>query len=85
MQPDGLLRFLDGTVKIALTHLAALLVGDGIEGNQLGIVVLVAVLLFQTTVDKRLRTIKIRIISGIERMPPTALGSVILRRTRAKK
>ena len=85
MQLDGLLRFLDGPVEISLTQRAALLVAHRVEGNQLGIVVLVAVFLLQTAVDKGLRTIKISVVSGIERVPPTALCGIVLRRTRSRK
>ena len=81
VQLDGLLRLLDGTVELTFAYLAALLVGNGIEGNQLGEVVLVAVLLLQTALNKCLRAVEIRVVSSIERVPPTALGSVVLRTT----
>ena len=79
VQLDGLLRLLDGTVELTFAYLAALLVGNGIEGNQLGEVVLVAVLLLQTALNKCLRAVEIRVVASIERVPPTALGSVVLR------
>ena len=45
---DDLLRLLDGSVEMTLSQSAAVLVGNRIKGNQLGTVVLVAVLLLQT-------------------------------------
>ena len=51
---DGLLHFFDGTVELAFANLAALLIADRVEGQQFGVVVLVALFLFQRTVDEGL-------------------------------
>jgi hypothetical protein len=81
MELDGLLGFLDGPVVLTFTDLTAVLVADGIEGQQLGIVVLVALLLLQVTVDEGLLTIEISVVSCVECMPPTRLRIVLLSRT----
>ena len=81
VQFDGLLRLLYGAVEVALAQLAALLVSHHIQRNHLREVVLVAVLLLQTAVDERLRTIEIGIIARVERMPPATACRILLRRT----
>ena len=85
VQLDGLLGFLDGTVKVALSQLATLLVGNSIEGNHLCTVVFVAILLFNTTVDEGLRAVIIGIISGMERVPEASLCRIVLRRASTEK
>ena len=80
MQLDGLLRFLDGAVKVGLAELAAVLVTDGIERKRLGEVVMMPVLFLQRAVDISYRTVVIDVVPGGERMPPPARGSVLLRR-----
>ena len=47
MLVDGFLALLYGTVKLALAQLAAVLIAHGVEGNLLGVIVLVAILLFE--------------------------------------
>ena len=78
VQLDGLLGLLYGTVEVALTHLAALFVGYGVERQYLRAVVLMARLLLDATVDKRLRTIIIGIVASIEGVPPACLRGIIL-------
>ena len=63
-----------------LAKAAAVLVADGVEGDHLRVVVLVALLFLKRTVDIRHRTVIISIVTGSERMPPTALRGVLLRR-----
>ena len=79
MELDGLLAFLDGTVEVRLSQLTAALVANRIERDDLRVVVLVALLLFQRTVDIGQRAIIIGIVARSERMPPTGLGGVFLR------
>ena len=73
MQLDGLLTFLDGLLVVSLADLLRLLVANGVEGNDLGEVILVAVFLFQRGVDVGKSAVVVSIISSIERVPPTAL------------
>ena len=70
MLVDGFLAFLDGTVVLSLTDVAALLVADHIERDELRIIVLVALLFLEVSLDKGLRAIKISIVAGIEGVPP---------------
>ena len=51
---DGFLAFLDGTVILPLANVPALFVANRIEGNQFGIVVLVAFLFLEVSFDKGL-------------------------------
>ena len=81
VQLNRLLTFLYCLVEVALAHLAALLVAHRVERYQLGEVVAVAVFLLQRTVYIRQRAVIIRVITGIERVPPTAVGSVLVGRT----
>ena len=81
VQLNSLLTFLDSLLEVALAQLLRLLVADSIKGNQLRKVILVAVFLLQRAVDIGQRTIIVSIITGIERVPPSALRSVLLRRT----
>ena len=61
---DGFLGLLDGTVEVALAQVAALLVAYGVQRNQLGVVVLVALLLLQISVDEGLRTVEVGVVFG---------------------
>ena len=81
MLVDGFLAFQDSCLVIALAKFATVLVGYGIERDHLSEVVLVAILLFQTSIDICQSTIIIGIITGIERMPPPAPRSILLRGT----
>ena len=81
MQLNGLLTFLDGFLVVSLANLLRLLVANGVEGNDFGEVILVAVFLFQRGVDVGKSAVVVSIISSIERVPPTALRSILLRRT----
>ena len=85
MELDGLLGFLDGTVVVALSQLAALLVGDRVEGNQFRTVVLVAVLFLYVAVDEGLRTVIIGVVARVERLPEAALCRVVLGGTGTEK
>ena len=78
---DRFLALLDGTVILAFADFAALLVTHHVEGDYLGIVVLIALLFFQIAVDESLITIKIGIIARIERVPPASAGCILLGRT----
>ena len=80
---DSLLRFLYGARKIALAQVATLFVAYGIEWNQFRVVVLVAVFLLDSTVNKGLLTIEIGVVTGIERMPPSGLWRILLGRARS--
>ena len=51
---DGFLAFLDGTVELPLTYIPALFVANRIEGNQFGVVVLIAFLFLEVSLDKGL-------------------------------
>ena len=81
MQFDSLLTFLDGFVEVALSDFLALLVSNRIEGDDFGEVVPIAVLFFQRAVDIRQSAVIIRVITGIERVPPTTVGGVLVCRT----
>ena len=78
---DDFLALLDGLVEVAAAELPALLVADSVEGNDLGEVVLVAVLLLYGAVDVGELAVIEGVVFGFERMPRTALRSILLRRT----
>ena len=78
---NGFLAFFDGTVVVTLTYFTATLVGNGVEWNLLGIVVLVACFFLQRGINIGECTIIIGIVSGVEGMPPSALRRILLRRT----
>ena len=80
---DGFLRFLYGARKIALAKVATLFVAYSIEWNQFREVVLVAVFLLDSTVNKGLLTIEVGVVTGVERMPPSGLWRVLLGRARS--
>ena len=80
---DGFLRFLDGTRKVTLAKVATLFVAYGIEWNQFRVVVLVAVFLLDSTVNKSLLTIEVGVVTGVERMPPSGLWRILLGRARS--
>ena len=80
MLVNGFLAFFDGTVVVAFTYFAATLVGNGVEWNLLGIVVLVASFFLQRGINIGEGTIIIGIVSGVEGMPPSALRRILLRR-----
>ena len=80
---DSLLRLLYGARKIALAQVATLFVAYGIERNQFRVVVLVAVLLLNGTVNKGLLTIEVGVVTGVERMPPSGLWRILLGRARS--
>ena len=81
VQFDGFLTLLDGPVEIGLAQFAAALVAYGVEGNEFGEVVLIAVFFLQRTVDVGQRTVVVGIVTGIEGVPPTGLGGILLRGT----
>ena len=81
---DGFLRLLYRPVVVALAQFAAAFVAHRIEREHLREVVLVAFLLFQTSVDVGQFAIIIGIIACIERPPPTGLGGVLLGRAATK-
>ena len=76
---DGLFRLFDGTVKIGLSNFAGSLVADHREGYHLGKIVLIATFLLLGAVDKGETAVIISVITGVERMPPTAAGGVLFR------
>ena len=80
VQLDGFLAFLYSSVEIALSDFAARLVAHGVERNNLGEVVLVAVLLLKRAVDIGERAVIISIVTGLEGVPQPCLGRVFLRR-----
>ena len=69
MAMDGFLHLFDRSLIVRLAYLATGLIANGIEWYQFGVVILVALLLFQIAVDKGLMTIIIGIIAGIECVP----------------
>ena len=77
MLTDSLLHLLDTTVELSLAQVFAALVGNRVEGYQLRMVVMIAVLLLQTSLYESLRTVEIGVIAGIERVPPS-IGCCIL-------
>ena len=79
---DGLLTLLDGPVEVGRAQVFRVFVAHRVEGEHLGEVVLVALLLGQRAVDIGQRTIIIGIITGGERMPPASLRRILLGRTR---
>ena len=81
MQLDGFLRFLDGSVEIALADFFRVLVADGVERNQLGEVVLVALFFLQGSVDIGQVAVVVDVVACRERMPPARLRCVLLRGT----
>ena len=84
MLVDGFLAFLDSTVEVGFTQIAAVPVAYGIERNLLRKVVPVAFFLLQRPVDISHGTIIIGIVSGIKGMPPPALRRILLRRASRK-
>ena len=83
MALDGFLGFLNGGVELTLAQLHAALVAYGVERDDFGEVVFIPLLLGKRTVNICLGTVEISVVTGIESMPPTALGGVFLRRTSA--
>ena len=77
---DGFLHLLHSAVEVAASQRAALLVGHGKQRQLAGIVVLVAPLLLQRSVDEGQLTIIISIIFSRKRLPEAALRSVLLHR-----
>ncbi len=75
---DGLLRLENGLVEIGLAQLLAILVAHRIEGDNLGVVVLVACLFLQGTLDVGLLAIKIGIVTGMKRVPPPGSSCILL-------
>ena len=80
VQLDGFLHLLDGTVVVALARLAALLVAHGIEGQLLRVVVLVALLLLQVSVDEGQATVIVGVVFGSKRLPEATLRRILMRR-----
>mgnify|MGYP003523790771 FL=1 len=78
---DSFLTFRDGPVEVAFTYLAAALVAYCVERDDFGIVVLVVLFFIQRTFDVGQCTIVIGVVARSERVPPTALGGVLLRGT----
>ena len=82
VQFDGFLAFLNGSVEVAAPEALAVFVAYGIEWYDFGVVVLVAVLLLERTVDIGEGSVVIGVVFGSERLPKTALRRVLLRRAR---
>ena len=80
MQLYHLLAFLYSPVVVALSQFPAAFVSHGVNGQQFGKVILVAVFLFERGVDIGKRAVVIRVVSCIERMPPSGGRRVLLRR-----
>ena len=85
VQLDGLLAFLDSPVEVALAQLLAAFVGHGVERNDVGEVVLVAVLLLQGPVDVGLRAVVVGVVFRVERVPPAAAGGILGCRAREEQ
>ena len=81
VKTDCLLAFLYGAVEIGSPEVAAVSVPDGIKRQHLCEIILVAGFFLKRAVDVCQRTIIISIITGVERMPPTALRRILLGRT----
>ena len=73
------LGFLYGTVEISLAQFLARLVAHDIQGNHFREIVLVAILLLQTSVYVSLRAVEIGVVSCMESVPPARLRGVFLR------
>ena len=68
------------TLKVALAQLLAVLVADGVEGYQFGIVVAVALFLFERAVYVCHRTVVVGVVARVEGMPEPRRRGVLLRR-----
>ena len=77
MLVDGFLAFQDGSVEVGFSYFFAILVADRIQGDDLRIVVLVACLLFQGTIDVSKRSVVVCVVVRIQGMPPSRLGGVL--------
>ena len=75
---DGFLTLLDSAVVVALADLATVFVSYGVEGDDLGKVILVPVLFLHGGIDIGLRTVEISVITGIEGMPPPRLCGILV-------
>ena len=69
VQLDGLLHLFHGQAELSFAYVAALLVANGVEGNHLGVVVLVALLFLQRAFDESLRAVEVGVVAGGERLP----------------
>ena len=81
MQLYGFLAFFYCTVEISRSQFTATLIANGIKGNHFGEIVLIAFFLLKRTVNVCKSSVIISIITCVERVPPTALCSVLLGRT----
>ena len=75
---DGLLTLLNGSVEIAGTELLTLFVANRIEGDNLRVIVLVAVFLLQRPVDIGECAVVVGVVPCGERLPETASRRVLL-------
>ena len=81
VQLDGLLALLYGLLVVALSYFLRGFVRDGVEGYHFREVVLVAIFLLQRGINIGQGSVVVSIVAGVERVPPTALRSILLRRT----
>ena len=78
---NGLLHLFDGALVVRLAYSATRLIANGVKRNQFGVVIFVALLFFEITIDKGHVSIIIGIIAGVESVPEARLGCVFMRRT----
>jgi hypothetical protein len=82
---DGLLALFDGSVEIARPHLHCSLIAREVQGNQLGIVVFIAILLLLAAFLIGLMTIEVGVITCLETLYITSERRILLVRTRHKQ
>ena len=75
---DGFAALLDSQIVLSFTDISAGLVAHRIERYQLRVIVFVAFLLLQVTVDEGLRTVEKGVVSGVKGMPPSCVACVFL-------
>ena len=80
MQLDSFLTLGDSHVEVGLAHTAGRLVAHHEEGQQLGIIVLVASFLRLAALNESLASVEIGIVAGCEGLPSPTSGGVLLGR-----
>ncbi len=76
MQLDGFLRLQYCPVEITFTQFLAVLIANGVKGNNLGVIILVARFFFQRSVDISEFAVIISIVTGIKSLPPPRAGII---------
>ena len=78
MQFNSLFGLKDCHVKLSLADIVVFLVTHLIERQQLGVIIRGRRFLLLCSLDKGLTAVEIHIVAGVERLPPTGGGGVLL-------